>query len=174
MLKILRRIIEEVDAADSFQAVLDVIALRVGEAVDATNCAIFLFNHEQSQFRLMAAHGLVKALAGKAVVPLGQGLLSIVAEKGEPLNLADAQTHPSYHPLVADGVEKLHAFLGVPIQYQRKLLGVLTVRHEANESFDGAEEAFLVTVSSQLAKLIVQAETSEKVSESKNTTKKLN
>ena len=50
------------------------------------------------------------------------------------------------------GEEHFHAFLGVPIIHHRRVLGVLVVQQgESSRCFDEGEEAFLVTVSAQLA-----------------------
>jgi phosphotransferase system enzyme I (PtsP) len=46
----------------------------------------------------------------------------------------------------------------VPIIHHRAVLGVLVVQHEEKRRFDEAEEAFLVTLSAQLAAVIAHAE----------------
>lgn len=60
----------------------------------------------------------------------------------EPINLADAQKHPSfkYIPAVKEG--RFRAFLGVPIIQRRQLLGVLVVQQRELRQFDESEESF--------------------------------
>ena len=48
--------------------------------------------------------------------------------------------------------------LGVPIIHHRVVLGVLVVQQKQSRRFDDSEEAFLVTVSAQLAGLIAHAQ----------------
>src|SRR5690606_40781888 len=45
-----------------------------------------------------------------------------------------------------------------PIIHHRKVLGVLVVQQQARRRFDESEEAFLVTVSAQLAGVIAHAD----------------
>ncbi len=81
-----------------------------------------------------------------------------MAKHAEPINLQDASLHPSFHYLQETGEEEFHAFLGVPIIHHRSVLGVLVVQHQDKRRFDEGEEAFLVTLSAQLAAVIAHAE----------------
>ncbi|MAZ77999.1 MAG: phosphoenolpyruvate--protein phosphotransferase [Legionellaceae bacterium] len=174
MLKVLRRITEEVAAADDVSSAMNIIVSRVREAIDAPNCSIFLVDADKNSFILKAAVGLHEQLVDKGVIPFGQGMLSVIVERGEPINVADAQQDDRYKPLAVEGNEKFHGYLGVPIQSKRKLLGAIVVRQEAAEMFDEAEEAFLITIAAQLANVISQVELTGKISEAtKNKRKKV-
>ena len=48
--------------------------------------------------------------------------------------------------------------MGVPIIHQRRLLGVLVVQQAERRRFDESDEAFLVTLSAQLAGVIAHAQ----------------
>ncbi|MDO8310581.1 MAG: putative PEP-binding protein, partial [Sideroxyarcus sp.] len=76
----------------------------------------------------------------------------------EPINLEHAEAHPSYQYFPETGEERYSAFLGVPIIHHRKVLGVLVVQQAEQRRFDEGEEAFLVTMSAQLAGVIAHAE----------------
>ena len=56
------------------------------------------------------------------------------------------------------GEEPFNAFLGVPILHQGRVLGVLVVQQREPRKFDESEEAFLVTLSAQLATSVAHAE----------------
>ena len=56
------------------------------------------------------------------------------------------------------GEEPFNAFLGVPILHQGRVLGVLVVQQREPRRFDESEEAFLVTLSAQLATSVAHAE----------------
>jgi phosphotransferase system enzyme I (PtsP) len=81
-----------------------------------------------------------------------------VATREEPLNLDDASAHPQFQRVEGLGEEPFNAFLGAPIVHQRDLLGVLVVQQGDHRRFSEDEEAFLITVSAQLAGLIAHAE----------------
>ena len=89
-----------------------------------------------------------------------------VATREEPLNLDDASAHPQFQLVEGLGEEPFNAFLGAPIVHQRDLLGVLVVQQGDHRRFSEDEEAFLITVSAQLAGLIAHAELAGVIRES--------
>lgn len=158
MLKILRRIVSEVSKANDLLEALEIVVSGASDAVSADSCAIYLFEPGTHDYLLMAAKGYKTDAVGKVRIRLHQGLVGLVGEREEPINLSDASTHPHYYFSPRTGEETFKAFLGVPIIHQRNALGVLVVRREKASRFDEAEEAFLVTLSAQLASLIAHAE----------------
>ncbi len=157
MLDVLRKIVQEVNAAPDLDAVLDLIVRRIQRATRTQVCSVYLLDEEQ-HFCLMATQGLNPAAIGRVRLPPGKGIVGMVADRAEPINLEDATVHPSYRFLKDTGEEKFHAFLGVPIIHQRAVLGVLVVQQQERRRFDESEEAFLVTLSAQLAGVIAHAE----------------
>lgn len=159
MLDSLRRIVQEVNAAVDLNAALDVIVLRVCEVMGVEVCTVFLHDSATDRYVFMATEGLNKEQAGKVSLARDEGLVALVAKREEPVNLEEAETHPSFHHLPDIGEEAYSAFLGVPIIHRRRVLGVLVVQQQRRR-FDESEEAFLVTLSAQLAGLIAHAEAS--------------
>lgn len=158
MLEQLRSIVQEVNAAGELQPALDIIVHRVRKALGTQVCSIFLLDKDINSHVLMASEGLRAESVGRVSLEVGEGLVGLVAKHAEPINLQDASLHPSFHYLQETGEEEFHAFLGVPIIHHRAVLGVLVVQHEERRRFDESEEAFLVTLSAQLAAVIAHAE----------------
>lgn len=158
MLETLRRIVQEVNEAEDLNAALAVMAARVKQAMTADVCSIYLIDRERQRYVLMATEGLNKAAIGKVSLGLSEGLVGQVGQRSEPINLEDASTHPKFLYLPETGEERYSSFLGVPIIHQRKVLGVLVIQQVALRRFDESEEAFLVTMSAQLAGVIAHAE----------------
>ncbi|PCJ28210.1 MAG: phosphoenolpyruvate--protein phosphotransferase [SAR86 cluster bacterium] len=158
MLDRLRSIVQKVNAARDLQSALDIIVSRVRKALDTQVCSVFLLDTDIDCHVLMASEGLNKESVGHVSLQLGEGLVGLVAKHAEPINLEDASLHPSFHYLKDTGEEVFHAFLGVPIIHHRSVLGVLVVQHEERRRFDEGEEAFLITLSAQLAGVIAHAE----------------
>jgi phosphotransferase system, enzyme I, PtsP len=155
MLKLLRNIIQEVHAAQDFEEALNIIVKRVRKAIDTQSCSILLVNKDGSELVLMATDGLGSSEAVKKIrIPMGKGLVSVVAKRGEPLNIDDATKHPDFFKIPTLGKEPYRAFLGVPIKYRRKLLGVLIVQQHEIRRYDEAEEAFLITIAVRLSRLL--------------------
>ncbi|MEZ5560068.1 MAG: phosphoenolpyruvate--protein phosphotransferase [Pseudomonadales bacterium] len=158
MLTVLRRIVQDVAAAASFQHALDIIVREVQAALGTEVCSIYLLSPEADRYLFVATEGLNKAAVGKLSLGLGQGLVTLVAERAEPLNLDDATSHPRFHFMPEIGEEAFNAFLGVPVIHHRQVLGVLIVQQREKRRFDESEEAFLVTLAAQLATAIAHAE----------------
>ncbi len=158
MLERLRSIVQEVGAAKDLQSALDIIVNRVRDALDTQVCSIYLLDQDFHCHVLMASEGLKQEAVGRVSLELGEGLVGLVAKHAEPVNLRDAPQHRNFCLLEEAGEEDLHAFLGVPIIHHRSVLGVLVVQHRDRRRFGEGEEAFLVTLSAQLAGVIAHAE----------------
>ncbi|PIE41512.1 MAG: phosphoenolpyruvate--protein phosphotransferase, partial [Gammaproteobacteria bacterium] len=158
MLETLRRIVQEVNAAEDLTTALDLMVARIRETMGTEVCSIYLHDHHGECYRLMATEGLNKEAVGQATLGLSEGLVGQVGLREEPINLEDAPSHPKFRYLRETGEEPFSAFLGAPIIHHRKLLGVLVVQQSAARRFDQNEESFLVTMSAQLAAVIAHAE----------------
>jgi len=157
MLNSLRAIVQEVNAASDLNAVLEIIVNRVKEAMKTQVCSVYL-RSANDNFVLLATDGLNRAAIGRVKLGLNEGLVGYVAAREEPLNLDDAGSHPKYQYFKETGEERYSSFLGVPIIHHRQILGVLVVQQKEQRRFDEGEEAFLVTMSAQLAAVIAHAE----------------
>jgi len=157
MLEILRRVIQEVNKARDLGTALDIIVDRIQEAMGTQVCSVYLLNEERDKYVFMATRGLNQSAVGKVTLELGEGLVGYVGERAEPVNLENAPEHRRYHYVEEVGEEPFNAFLGVPIIHHRRVLGVLVVQQRLARRYDESEEAFLITLSAQLAGVIAHA-----------------
>lgn len=158
MLNTLRKIVQEVNAAKDLKAALSIIVQRVKEAMGSQVCSVYLLDAETNRFVLMATEGLNKRSIGKVSMAPSEGLVGLVGTREEPLNLENAADHPRYRYFAETGEERYASFLGAPIIHHRRVMGVLVVQQKERRQFDEGEEAFLVTMSAQLAGVIAHAE----------------
>ncbi|KUJ83667.1 phosphoenolpyruvate-protein phosphotransferase PtsP [Microbulbifer flavimaris] len=158
MLGSLRSIVQEVNAARDLPAVLDIIVHRVREVMQTRVCSVYLRDKQSGSYVLMATEGLNPDSVGQVSLEPGEGLVGNVVTREEPINLERAEAHPAYQYFPATGEERFSAFLGTPIIHHRNVLGVLVVQQAEQRRFDEGEEAFLVTLSAQLAGVIAHAE----------------
>ena len=158
MLAELRIIVQRVNSASNLLSALDIIVSCVRETLKTQVCSVYLYDSDIDGYMLMASQGLKEQAVRQVSLQADEGLVGLVAKNAKPLNLKDASTHPSYFYLKETGEEIFNAFLGVPIIHHRKVLGVLVVQNEEVRRFDEGEEAFLVTLSAQLAGVIAHAE----------------
>lgn len=158
MLTILRHIIEEVSSAQRFSEALDIMVKRIANALATQACSIFLLDRHHGEYVLVATQGLNPKAVNKVRVPINKGLIGLVGEREEPINIDDATKHPRFLHVAEAGEEAYRAFLGTPVIYHRQVLGVLIVQQEEPRRYDESEEAFLVTLATQLAAIIAHAE----------------
>ena len=158
MLNTLRKIVQEVNAAKDLKAALTIIVQRVKEAMGSQVCSVYLLDPETNRFVLMATEGLNKRSIGKVSMSPSEGLVGLVGTREEPLNLENAADHPRYRYFAETGEERYASFLGAPIIHHRRVMGVLVIQQKERRQFDEGEEAFLVTMSAQLAGVIAHAE----------------
>lgn len=158
MLRTLRRIIQELSGARNFKEALTIMVQRIATSLDTQACSIFLLDRRQGEYVLMATQGLNPQAVGKVRIPQNQGLIGLVGEREEPINVDDASKHPRFLHVAEVKEEAYRAFLGTPIIYHRQVLGVLIVQQLEPRRYDESEEAFLVTLAAQLAAIIAHAE----------------
>lgn len=157
MLQSLRSIVQEVNAARDMKTALAIIVMRVKHAMQTQVCSVYL-RDDKGEYMLMATEGLNPKAVGQVRLRRGEGLVGRVVVREEPINLEHAEAHPSYQYFPETGEERYSSFLGVPIIHHRQVLGVLVVQQVEQRRFDEGDEAFLVTMSAQLAAVIAHAE----------------
>lgn len=158
MLKILKRIVQDVTTAGHLTEALTILVQQVRKAVAADAVSVYLIDNKYAEYVLIATDGLNKFAEFRVRVNVDSGLIGLVGRREEPINIVNALNHPSFHHNNLLGEEHLNAFLGVPIIQHRKLYGVLTVQQATQRCFDDAEEAFLITLAAQLGGIIAHAE----------------
>ncbi|MCC5791368.1 MAG: phosphoenolpyruvate--protein phosphotransferase [Legionellaceae bacterium] len=158
MLKILKRIVQDVTTASHLSEALNILVQRVKKAVDAQAVSVFLLDNQRARYVLVASEGVELQSKVQVRIKLDKGLVGLIGRREEPLNIEDAQTHPDFYRNKLFREEHLHGFLGVPVIQHRKLLGVLVAQQEEGKFFDDADEAFLITLAAQLGGIIAHAE----------------
>lgn len=165
MLKILRRIVQDVTTADHLSEALSILVQRVRKAIEADAVSVYLIDSKRAEYVLVAVDGLTLQSEVQVRFGLEQGIVGLVGRREEPINLDDARMHPDFfnHPLLNDA--HLHGYLGVPIIQHRKLYGVIFVQQSEACAFDDAGEAFLITLAAQLGGILSQADATGELTE---------
>ncbi|ABM61660.1 phosphoenolpyruvate--protein phosphotransferase [Halorhodospira halophila] len=160
MLEILHRVSREVNAAPNLRQGLRIIVERVADAMAVDVCSVYLLDATQGDFVLMDTRGLNTESVGRVRLTSAEGLVGLVAEREEPINLKNAPAHSRFRYFPETGEERYSSFLGVPIIHYRSVLGVLVVQQAEERRFEENEVAFLVTLAAQLAGAIAHARAS--------------
>lgn len=158
MLTRLREIVEKVAGAASLAESLDILVNETCQAMDTEVCSIYLADNDRRCYYLMATRGLKKPRGRAVALAFDEGVVGLVGRRAEPINLADAQSHPSFKYVPQVKEDRFRSFLGVPIIHRRQLLGVLVVQQRELRQFDESEESFMVTLATQMAGILSQSQ----------------
>jgi phosphotransferase system enzyme I (PtsP) len=168
MLAVLRRIVQDLGATQDVSEALLLLVARIRQTMGTDVASVYVEDERNGGYVLMATEGLRPESVGQVRLQRGQGLVGLVAERAEPVNLADAASHPSYFYVAAVGEAPFKGFLGVPVALRRRVLGVLVVQDRRTRAFTEEEVSFLVTLAAQLAGIVSQIEVSQYLERRRN------
>jgi phosphotransferase system, enzyme I, PtsP len=158
MLTTLKRIVQEMNRIPALDTALFRLASQVKQTLKVDSCSIYLADYDAQVFTLKATDGLHPDAVELVRIGFSEGLIGLVGQREEPLNIVNAHSHPRFKHYPEVKEESYNAFLGTPIIHQRKVLGVITLQQSEMRRFSEDEEAFLVTLAAQLALEITNAD----------------
>src|SRR3546814_16825018 len=101
----------------------------IGECLDSEVCSIYLLR--DGTLELYATRGLKQEAVRVTRLGLGEGLVGMIADQIETLNLDEAAAHPAFSYRPATGEDLFHRFAGVPIlRRERHLRRLVAPQHE--------------------------------------------
>lgn len=153
--EILRRMAETMASGASAQVKLNQVVRLIAAALDAEVCSIYL--RREGVLELYATRGLAQEAVHVTRLGHGEGLVGAIAATREPINLADARTHPDFVYRPETGEDLFRSLAGVPIIRAEQAIGVLVVQHFEDRQFDDVEMEALQTVAMVLSELIAAA-----------------
>jgi len=153
---ILTRLHEVMASRANAQGKLNQVVGIIGECLDSEVCSIYLLR--EGALELYATRGLKQEAVHVTRLGLGEGLVGMIADQIETLNLDEAAAHPDFSYRPETGEELFHSFAGVPIIRRERAVGVLCVQHADPRRYDDIEIETLQTVAMVLSELISNAD----------------
>lgn len=149
---LLRKLREIMEAGGSAQERLDRLVAMVAATMVADVCSIYL---TRGQFHeLFATQGLKPEAVHRTRLKMGEGLVGLVAETAQPLNIADAPHHERFVYRPETGEDPYQSFLGVPIVRSERTFGVLVVQNSVQRIYGDEEVEALQTIAMVLAEMV--------------------
>ena len=152
---LLRRLREIMAEQTSAQMRLDKLVSVIASNMVAEVCSIYL-RRAGKMLELFATEGLNRAAVHATRLREGEGLVGLVAETAEAVNLSDAPADPHFSYRPETGEDPYRSFLGVPIVRGGQVFGVLTVQNKAERIYAEEEVEALQTVAMVLAEVVAQ------------------
>ncbi len=152
--RVLLRALREIMAGSGdSQARLDKTVRTIANNMVAEVCSVYVLRAGEV-LELFATEGLNPDAVHRTRLRVGEGLVGDIAAHARPLNLSDAQAHPSFAYRPETGEEVYHSLMGVPILRDGRVCGVLVVQNRTMRHYTEEEVEALLTVAMVLAELI--------------------
>ncbi|HEX4270656.1 MAG TPA: phosphoenolpyruvate--protein phosphotransferase [Rhizomicrobium sp.] len=152
---LLRRLREIMAEQTSAQMRLDKLVTVIASNMVAEVCSIYL-RRAGKILELFATEGLNRTAVHNTRLKEGEGLVGLVSETAEAVNLSDAPADPHFSYRPETGEDPFKSFLGVPIVRGGQVFGVLTVQNKAERIYAEEEVEALQTVAMVLAEVVAQ------------------
>src|SRR5919202_2208834 len=159
-LRLLTETIEAVNSTLDLQEVLDLVASKVADALEADACFVYLYDDRSDELVLRATHGTrVEEMTRRPRMRPGEGITGTAAEARAPVAIA-AQAHldPRFKNFPNLPEDEYESILAVPILARgERLEGALNVRTREPRVFSDHEIELLLAIAAQVAQSIEHA-----------------
>lgn len=153
-LALLRRVRDVMRSAEDAQTRLNRLVRVIAKGLHSEVCSIY-FAQRGQRLELYATHGLNQEAVHHTSLRFGEGLVGEIAVLSTPLNLPEAAKHPKFAYREETGEEAFHAFIGVPLLYHHRVIGVLVVQCRDSRIYSDEEVETLQTIAMVMTELAV-------------------
>jgi phosphotransferase system, enzyme I, PtsP len=130
----------------------------VAKRLDADVCSIYTIDPDGRKLILASTIGLDAHAVGSVEMPIGEGLVGLAAQQGQPIAIEHAREHPSYRYFPETGEERFTSLLAAPLIVQSAVIGVIVIQTVEARRFDDPDVELLQTCASLLAPVVVNAQ----------------
>ena len=158
-LRLLTETIAAVNSTLELEEVLDLVASKVAEALEADACFVYLYDERADELVLRATHGTrVEEMTRRPRMRPGEGITGAAAAERAPVMLPEkAHLDPRFKAFANLPEDEYESILAVPILARDKLEGALNVRTRRPRRFTEAEIDLLLAIAAQVAQTIEHA-----------------
>jgi signal transduction histidine kinase len=124
----------------------------VGELMEGIVVQLWQLHEEDGVLISLGSYGLDKTAPEKTLaIPVGQGVVGRVAASRSPIAVEDLRVDPHLIPRHLVEQEGLISFLGVPLVWEEKLAGVLSILTRTPHRFNQDEMGLFASFAQQVA-----------------------
>jgi two-component sensor histidine kinase/putative methionine-R-sulfoxide reductase with GAF domain len=159
-LRLLTETIAAVNSSLDLQEVLELVARKVADALEADACFVYLYDESADELVLRATHGTrVEDMTRRPRMRPGEGITGAAAAERAPVMIPSAaHLDPRFKQFSNLPEDEYESILAVPILVRgQELEGALNVRTRESREFGEAEIDLLVAIAAQVAQTIEHA-----------------
>ncbi|MFW5782012.1 MAG: SpoIIE family protein phosphatase [Candidatus Muiribacteriaceae bacterium] len=155
--------------------VLILILRNALSSINAENGSLMLIDPEDSGYlKIVASVGVPDHIIETTRIAPGEGISGKVVVTGEPILIKDIEESSEFHKMNTDRY-KTNSCISVPLKFQKTVIGVFNVNNKrGSEDFDEKDLVFAVTLASQAAIAIQNAQLFMQVRQDKKKLEDLN
>jgi signal transduction histidine kinase len=169
--RILRQVSSEINATLELEEIYDVVLRTLDELFGFHHSLIFLLDDEGRNLKVVASRGYEGQTLG-GVVPMGTGLVGVVAKKRRMMRLTNLGRQRSYIAAIRKemegagrsgeleeappipGLPDVESQIGIPLLIKDNLIGVFFVESAERKMFSDRDEILVNIVANQAASAI--------------------
>ncbi|MHB0999943.1 MAG: GAF domain-containing protein [Armatimonadota bacterium] len=151
----------ELSGSMDINSLVSKVVKVAAEVLRFEDCSLFFLDKDGHTLTLAASYGRLSENIGKANYRLGEGLTGWIAEHGMPIRSTKPQEDPRWRGLYSEFPnDEMSAFLGVPIESQEGVMGVLRVVRRKSRfpwfqnDFTTDDEGVLMSIATQIGSAI--------------------
>ena len=156
-LSTIHKIVKSIDKSSDLSQALNNLVQGIHDTLDVDVCSLYLSDNNTNVNILMATFGLNQDVVGSIEIPYDEGLVGLVTQTSEPVNIDNAPSHVRFKYIPEIGEDPYLSFLGVPISYHGEHLAVLVIQQKSARRFSDQDIAFLTTLATLIASNIAFA-----------------
>jgi two-component sensor histidine kinase/putative methionine-R-sulfoxide reductase with GAF domain len=150
-----------VNSTLDLEEVLNLVATKVADALEADACFVYLYDGRTDELVLRATHGTsIEDMTRRPRMRTGEGITGSAAAERSPIMIpAQAHLDPRFKQFANLPESQYESILAVPILVRGETLeGALNVRTRVPRVYSDAEIELLVSIADQVAQSIVHAQ----------------
>jgi len=155
---ILADVAEIVSRSHDLTETLANVTELVSKRLDADVCSIYTVDPDRRKLVLSSTIGLDVGAVGQVELDVGEGLVGLAAERGEPIAIEHARSDPQFRYFPETREERFESLLAAPLIVQGVVIGVLVIQTVDTRHFDEPDIELLQTCASLLGPIVVNAQ----------------
>ena len=151
---ILEKILEIITESRDPDQTLDRIVSFIARSCHIDACSVYVLDTEKKRLVLRATHGLKKTSINQISMLLKEGLTGLVLETSAPVFTEHPASHPRFKYYEDSGEDVFNTFLGLPLIYLQKALGVLVLQTQDSSAIGEKDIPFFTHLATQIASTV--------------------
>jgi two-component sensor histidine kinase len=156
-LSALAKLSETITSPRYLDEILEVVVEMAARVMNARLCSLMLLDESSGELVLRAAQHQSRAYRDKPPLRVGEGIVGLVAQTGQPMTVRDVRRDPRYRHADLARQEGLCSLLSVPLSVRDRVIGALNCYTAEPHRFTDDEISLFATLANQTALAIENA-----------------